>query len=74
MKTTALSISHLRDYILCDIHDLAERNRIWDKVRVIVDKNTNVRRRVMELEGEETEAWQWVGTVPRSISGALSPR
>ncbi|RKP26702.1 Man1-Src1p-C-terminal domain-containing protein [Syncephalis pseudoplumigaleata] len=59
----AVSIAHLRDLLLRDIHDLARRQRIWARVQRIVERNSNVRTSVQELRGEQTRTWTWVGTV-----------
>ncbi|KAI9599300.1 Man1-Src1p-C-terminal domain-containing protein [Syncephalis fuscata] len=59
----AVSITHLRDLLLRDIHDLQRRQRIWTRVQNIVEKNSNIRTSVQELRGEQTRTWTWVGTV-----------
>ncbi|RKP09773.1 Man1-Src1p-C-terminal domain-containing protein [Thamnocephalis sphaerospora] len=71
----AVAISHLRDVLLRDEHDLRRRQRVWERVRRVVERNSNVRARVMELRGEQTRAWEWVGTVMPSAKGgkALYP-
>lgn len=59
----AVSIAHLRDLLLRDIHDLTRRQRIWMRVQRIIERNSNVRTSVQELRGEQTRTWTWVGTV-----------
>jgi hypothetical protein len=60
---------HLRDALLIHIHSPVQRQEIWEKVSVIIDKNANVRVSAQELNGEIYRAWEWIGA-----SGVLSQK
>ncbi|ORX89181.1 hypothetical protein K493DRAFT_305969 [Basidiobolus meristosporus CBS 931.73] len=62
--TNVLSVSHLRDFLLSTEHNHVRRQRIWEKVRRIVEANSNVRAGKMEIKGEPHRVWEWVGTAP----------
>ncbi|KAI8816340.1 Man1-Src1p-C-terminal domain-containing protein [Fimicolochytrium jonesii] len=50
------------------VPDESTRDRIWDNVTRLVEKNSGLRETVMEIRGESHLVWQWIG------SAALSPR
>ena len=57
-----LFLPNLRDDILRDIHSLAERERLWNKVKPLVEQNSNVRTGQREgKSGEVGRAWEWIG-------------
>lgn len=64
-----LFINSLRDAVLMKIHNPVERNRIWEKVVGVVQKNSNVRITQRESNnGEVARAWEWLG--PSSVEAA----
>ena len=59
-----LFLPNLRDDILRSIHSLSERERIWRRVRAVVELNSNVRTGQREgRSGEVGRAWEWIGAV-----------
>jgi len=60
------------------IHSLSERERIWRRVRAVVEQNSNVRTSQRESRsGDVGRAWEWIGpvggdSVPRRRSGRVS--
>ncbi|PFH62101.1 hypothetical protein XA68_15062 [Ophiocordyceps unilateralis] len=59
-----LFLPNLRDDVLRNVHSLAERERIWHKVRLVVEQNSNVRTGQREgRSGEVGRAWEWIGPV-----------
>ncbi|KAI6770047.1 hypothetical protein HG530_004676 [Fusarium avenaceum] len=59
-----LFLPNLRDDVLRAVHSLSERERIWQKVRVVVEQNSNVRTGQREgRSGEVGRAWEWIGPV-----------
>lgn len=57
-----LFLPNLRDDVLRAEHKLRERERIWDRVRVVVEQNSNVRQGQRESHnGEIGRAWEWIG-------------
>ncbi|PSR91916.1 Man1-Src1p-C-terminal domain-domain-containing protein [Coniella lustricola] len=57
-----LFLPNMRDDVLRSIHRLAERERIWQRVRAVVEQNTNVRTGQREgKNGEVGRAWEWIG-------------
>ncbi|KAI9792750.1 MAG: inner nuclear membrane protein enriched at telomere/subtelomere region [Piccolia ochrophora] len=67
----AVPISQLRDDVLREEFDPRERERVWKRVREVVEMNANVRASVRELRGGSGEVgrvWEWIG----SVGGALT--
>lgn len=63
-----LFLPNLRDDVLRSIHSLSERERIWQRVRVVVEQNSNVRTSQREgRSGEVGRAWEWIG--PLAVAG-----
>ncbi|KAL1884281.1 hypothetical protein VTK73DRAFT_3265 [Phialemonium thermophilum] len=61
-----LFLPNLRDDVLRATHSLAERERIWQRVRAVVEQNSNVRTGQREgRNGEVGRAWEWIG--PSSV-------
>ena len=59
-----LFLPNLRDDILRSVHSLTERERIWQRVRAVVEQNSNVRTGQRESRnGEVGRAWEWIGPV-----------
>ncbi|PHH88006.1 hypothetical protein CDD83_8129 [Cordyceps sp. RAO-2017] len=59
-----LFLPNLRDDVLRSVHSLAERERIWQKVKAVVEQNSNVRTSQREgRSGEVGRAWEWIGPV-----------
>lgn len=68
--TPHLAPSHLRDLVLSSEHSPARRQRLWSQVEKIVEGNSNVRaKEVLDRNGEEMRAWEWVGSAVRSQLG-----
>lgn len=73
-----LFLPNLRDDVLRSVHSLSERERIWQKVRAVVEQNSNVRTSQREgRSGEVGRAWEWIGPVAgeaarRRRSGRMS--
>ncbi|KAJ4137800.1 inner nuclear membrane protein enriched at telomere/subtelomere region [Fusarium equiseti] len=59
-----LFLPNLRDDVLRTVHSLSERERIWQRVRAVVEQNSNVRTSQREgRSGEVGRAWEWIGPV-----------
>ncbi|POR30859.1 Inner nuclear membrane protein SRC1 [Tolypocladium paradoxum] len=59
-----LFLPNLRDDVLRSVHSLSERERIWQRVRAVVELNSNVRIGQREgRSGEVGRAWEWIGAV-----------
>lgn len=59
-----LFLPNLRDDVLRSVHSLSERDRIWQKVKAVVELNSNVRTSQREgRSGEVGRAWEWIGPV-----------
>lgn len=58
-----LFLPNLRDDVLRSVHSPAQRDRIWSRVRAVVEQNSNVRTGQRESrDGEIGRAWEWIGT------------
>lgn len=60
-----LAITQIRDDVLRNVFSRAERERAWDRVKKVVEANSNVRAgtRMFEKTGETARAWEWIGDV-----------
>ncbi|KAI0022952.1 Man1-Src1p-C-terminal domain-containing protein [Xylariomycetidae sp. FL0641] len=68
-----LFLPNLRDDVLRSIHSLAAREKIWQRVRAVVEQNSNVRTSQREgRSGEVGRAWEWIG--PLQIAGDSAGR
>jgi hypothetical protein len=68
-----LFLPNLRDDVLRSIHSLSERERIWQRVKAVVEQNSNVRTSQREgRSGEVGRAWEWIG--PTAGEGARRRR
>ncbi|KAF7560846.1 hypothetical protein G7046_g3299 [Stylonectria norvegica] len=57
-----LFLPNLRDDVLRAVHSLSERERIWQRVKAVVELNSNVRTSQREgRSGEVGRAWEWIG-------------
>ncbi|KAM0819511.1 putative Man1-Src1p-C-terminal domain-containing protein [Seiridium cardinale] len=57
-----LFLPNLRDDVLRSVHKLSQRERIWQRVRAVVEQNSNVRTSQREgRSGEVGRAWEWIG-------------
>ncbi|KAH8878843.1 hypothetical protein GQ53DRAFT_849982 [Thozetella sp. PMI_491] len=71
-----LFLPNLRDDVLRSLHSLAARDRLWQRVKVVVEQNSNVRTGQREgRNGEVGRAWEWIGPSRPGIGdGAASRR
>lgn len=60
-ERSAVSIIQLRDFFLSHIKSLSERTKLWENVRKELLHNSSVRETVVLVEGEQHDAWQWIG-------------
>ncbi|KAI1376317.1 Man1-Src1p-C-terminal domain-containing protein [Hypoxylon crocopeplum] len=74
-----LFLPNLRDDVLRSVHSLSRREKIWHRVRAVVEQNSNVRTSQREgRSGEVGRAWEWIGpmagdsAVRRRRSGRVS--
>lgn len=59
-----LFLPNLRDDVLRSVHSLGVRDRIWAKVKVVVEQNSNVRTGQREgRSGEVGRSWEWIGPI-----------
>lgn len=59
-----ISIGQLRDDVLRAEHSVSKREKLWQKVRNIVEMNANVRSSQRESRsGEISRVWEWIGHV-----------
>ncbi|KAH0542925.1 hypothetical protein FGG08_002694 [Glutinoglossum americanum] len=57
-----ISMGQLRDDMLRDEFSAKKRDRLWGKVREVVEMNANVRASVREgKHGEVSRVWEWIG-------------
>ncbi|KAK3996337.1 Man1-Src1p-C-terminal domain-containing protein [Cladorrhinum sp. PSN332] len=65
-----LFLPNLRDDLLRSMHNLADRERLWQRVRALVEQNANVRTGQRESHnGEMGRAWEWIGPSRIAASG-----
>ncbi|KUJ23960.1 uncharacterized protein LY89DRAFT_692813 [Mollisia scopiformis] len=65
-----ISIGQLRDDVLRDEHSIKKRAALWERVKRIVEHNSNVRIGQRESRnGEISKVWEWVGNVASLESG-----
>ena len=55
-----LSVTHLRDELLESL-PAKERSAVWDRVKKLVEGNSNVRAGGGEVRGDFHRIWEWVG-------------
>ncbi|KAI2782397.1 Man1-Src1p-C-terminal domain-containing protein [Daldinia loculata] len=57
-----LFLPNLRDDVLRSVHSLSRREKIWRRVKAVVEQNSNVRTGQREgRSGEVGRAWEWIG-------------
>ncbi|KAL7628722.1 inner nuclear membrane protein enriched at telomere/subtelomere region [Parahypoxylon ruwenzoriense] len=65
-----LFLPNLRDDVLRSVHSLSQREKIWNRVRAVVEQNSNVRTSQREgRSGEVGRAWEWIGPISGDHSG-----
>ncbi|KAI8632527.1 Man1-Src1p-C-terminal domain-containing protein [Xylariaceae sp. FL1651] len=65
-----LFLPNLRDDVLRSIHSLRQRERIWQRVKAVVEQNSNVRTGQREgRNGEVARAWEWIGPTAGDSGG-----
>ncbi|KAK0656385.1 Man1-Src1p-C-terminal domain-containing protein [Cercophora newfieldiana] len=70
-----LFLPNLRDDVLRSMHSLADRDRLWQRVRAVVEQNSNVRTGQRESHnGEVGRAWEWIGPSRAAITEGGSSR
>ncbi|KAK5652578.1 hypothetical protein OQA88_10339 [Cercophora sp. LCS_1] len=70
-----LFLPNLRDDVLRSMHRLADRDRLWQRVRVVIEQNSNVRTGQREgRNGEVGRAWEWIGPSRAAITEGSSSR
>ena len=55
-----LSITHLRDELLESL-PATQRSLVWNRVKKLVEGNSNVRAGGGEVRGDFHRTWEWVG-------------
>ena len=55
-----LSVTHLRDELLESL-PAKERSAVWNRVKNLVEGNSNVRAGGGEVRGDFHRTWEWVG-------------
>jgi Man1-Src1p-C-terminal domain len=55
-----LSVTHLRDELLESL-PANERSAVWNRVKKLVEGNSNVRAGGAEVRGDFHRTWEWVG-------------
>lgn len=60
-----LSVGQLRDLVLSHVFERKERERVWERVKRIVESNSNVRAATREgvKSGEWSRSWEWIGPI-----------
>lgn len=59
-----ISVAQLRDDVLRDEFSAARREKLWSRVRRVVECNANVRASVREGRGGDVgRVWEWIGSV-----------
>lgn len=62
--------AQLRDDVLRDEWNVSRREKIWERVRAVVERNANVRASRREVGGGEIgRVWEWIGSVDPLIEG-----
>lgn len=70
-----LFLPNMRDDVLRSVHSLSGRERIWQRVRAVVEQNSNVRTAQREgKNGEVGRAWEWIGPSGIGENGARRRR
>lgn len=68
-----ISMSHLRDDVLRNEFSAKRRAKLWERVQVKVEGNSNCRPMVREgKHGDVSRVWEWIGAV-QAIEGVEGP-
>jgi len=68
-----ISMSHLRDDVLRNEFSAKRRAKLWERVQVKVEGNSNCRPMVREgKHGDVSRVWEWIGAV-QAIEGVDGP-
>ena len=49
----------VRDESLADVHSSSERQKLWSRVRKIVESNANIQVKQLEIQGDITDVFEW---------------
>ncbi|KAJ0121691.1 sister chromatid separation protein [Diaporthe amygdali] len=72
---TFLFLPNLRDDVLRAVHSISQRERIWKRVKAVIEQNSNVRTGQREgVNGEIGRAWEWIGPSGAGETGARRRR
>lgn len=72
---TFLFLPHLRDDVLRAVHSISQRERIWKRVKAVIEQNSNVRTGQREgVNGEIGRAWEWIGPSGAGEAGGRRKR
>ena len=59
--------------MLREIFDVGEREKLWGRVKGVVERNANVRASVREGRGGDvSRVWEWIGGLAGMIEGMPS--
>ncbi|ODQ49990.1 hypothetical protein SAICODRAFT_73741 [Saitoella complicata NRRL Y-17804] len=68
-----VAVGQLRDLVLAGEFDPKERQRLWLGVQKVVEGNSNIRVRQLEVNGEIHRCWEWVSGVSFAPSEETTP-
>lgn len=72
---TFLFLPNLRDDTLRSVHSISQRERIWNRVKAVIEQNSNVRTGQREgVNGEIGRAWEWIGPAGAGEAGGRRKR
>ena len=67
-----VSVGQLRDDVLRDMLQGSRREKLWKRVRTVVEGNANVRASVREGRGGDvSRVWEWIGGIGGVGGGEL---
>ena len=59
-----ISVGQMRDDVLREEFSVQRRERVWRRVKAVVEANANVRAAVREARGGEVaRVWEWIGSL-----------
>jgi hypothetical protein len=59
-----ISVGQLRDDVLRNEHSISKREKLWSRVKKVVEMNANVRASSRQSRhGEISRVWEWIGAV-----------
>lgn len=62
--------AHLRDAALAGETSQKRREMLWKQVQRVIESNSNIRVRQLEVHGEIMKVWEWIG--PSSSSSEVA--